>query len=99
MDLVVVHWKIKPTREQAFIDYWKALTPDPNTFIAEYLSRPLSEDESGFWCQSLDRPEEAGYTSFFNVGLWPSVDAFNAEILKGNGGPPEKLEFEEELRR
>ena len=93
----MVHWKIKPGREAEFLDYWgtRSVVGDRSGLVGEYLSS-VEDRERAPWItwQTLNLT----YTSFFNVGLWRDVDAFQDQIGKfiDNSRPP--LPFEAERR-
>ncbi len=95
--IVVVHWKIKPGREAEFLEYWgtRSVVEDRSGLVGEYLSS-VEDRERAPWItwQSLN----PAYTSYFNVGLWRDVDAFQDQIGKfiDNSRPP--LPFEAERR-
>ena len=52
MEVVLIHWRIKPTEEAeaAFFCYWKhvATIDDKSSLAAEYLSAPMSPQEVPF---------------------------------------------------
>lgn len=95
--IVVVHWKIKLGKEAEFLDYWstRSVIGDRSGLVGEYLSSVADRDRVPWitW-QSLS----SGYTSYFNVGLWRDLDAFQNQIGRyiDNSRPP--LPFEAERR-
>ena len=95
--IVVVHWKIKPGREIEFLDYWstRSVVGDRSGLVGEYLS---SVEDRGLapWItwQTLS-PE---YTSYFNVGVWRDLDAFQDQIGRHIDNSRPSLPFEAERR-
>lgn len=95
--IVVVHWKIKPGREAEFLDYWstRSVVGDRSGLVGEYLS---SVEDRGLapWItwQTLS-PE---YTSYFNVGVWRDLDAFQDQIGRHIDNSRPSLPFEAERR-
>ena len=95
--IVVVHWKVKPGREQEFLDYWsqRAAVQDRSGLVAEFLSGVEDRDKYPWinW-RSLD----PRWTSYFNVGLWRDAAAFQEQVGRfiDNARPP--LDFEADRR-
>ena len=103
MVIVIIHWKIKegPEYRAAFLRYWKETLriEDRSHLVGEYLSRPLLPEETDFDATLLDVPESAPYQSFFNVGIWDSVESFKEQIIDPYvGSNPEPEDFEHEYR-
>lgn len=95
--IVVVHWKIKPGQEGEFLNYWshRAVVEDRSGLVSEYLSS-VEDQERTPWV--LWPTLSSVYTSYFNVGIWRNLDAFQSQIGRyiDNSRPP--LPFEAERR-
>lgn len=95
--IVVVHWKIKPGRESEFLDYWstRSVVGDRSGLVSEYLSSVEDRGRAPWITWRTLSPE---YTSYFNVGIWCDLDAFQDQIGRyiDNSRPP--LPFEAERR-
>ena len=91
--IVVVHWKIRLGREAEFLDYWKTRSVIANRsgLVSEYLSSVAERDRVP-WITLQGLSSE--YTSYFNVGIWRDLDAFQDQIGRfiDNKKPP--LPFE-----
>ncbi len=95
--MIVVHWKIKPGQERAFLDYWstKATIEDRSGLLSEFLSAP--EDRAKYpW---INWDTNAHYTSFYNVGLWRTGEDFQQQIGRFVDNTKPLLEFEAERRQ
>ena len=77
--VVIVHWKIKLGEEAKFLEYWstRSVVGDRSGLVSEYLSSVEEQDRAPWiiW-QALD----TAYTSYFNVGIWRDLDAFQDQI-------------------
>lgn len=95
--IVIVHWKIKPGREAEFLDYWstRSVIGDRSGLVGEYLSSVANRDRAPWinW-QNLSLK----YTSYFNVGVWRDVDAFQEQIGQFIDNDRPSLPFEAERR-
>ncbi len=95
--IVVVHWKIKPGHEAEFLDYWgtRSVVEDRSGLVGEYLSSIESRERAPWITWQTLNP---AYTSYFNVGIWRDVEAFQSQIGRfiDNSRPP--LPFEAERR-
>ncbi len=95
--IVVVHWKIRLGREAEFLNYWgtRSVIGNRSGLVSEYLSSVADRDSIPWiiW-QGLS----PNYTSYFNVGIWRDLDAFQGQIGRfiDNDKPP--LPFEAERR-
>jgi hypothetical protein len=103
MIIVVIHWKIKegPEARKAFLSYWKeSLKIDRRShLVGEFLSEPFSPGEADFGLEILGTPESAPYQSYFNVGIWDSIDSFEEQVIAPYvGSSPEPKDFEYEYR-
>ena len=79
MEVVLVHWKIKPDREAEFkaSHYWKSLSPRPG-FLGEILYRSVEVDH--------------GFIRFVRVGRWRRREDFYAALPDINPGQEPPLE-------
>lgn len=103
MVIILVHWKIRidEASQHAFKEHWSQVSDpgDRSEIIGEFLCRPMSAEEAGFLCGDLGIGYAALYASYFNVGLWESVEAFEAQIINPYVGKgTNKLPFEYEDR-
>ena len=83
--IVVVEWKIKPGQECDFLNYWatRSTVPDRSGLVAEFLSEV---DQKPWIRWTL----EDNATTYYNVGIWKTGDAFQDQIGKfiDNNRPP-----------
>lgn len=89
MDIVLVHWKIKPDMEQEFLTWWQTgVEGKPKGMIEEHISK-VEPDETSTW--DLASPK---YLTYINVGKWEDKklwkDAFS--------GQNHLMPFEESMR-
>jgi hypothetical protein len=103
MVIVIIHWKIREGDEhrQAFLQHWKeTLTiEERNHLIGEFLSEPFTPGEVDFDVTILGVPESAPYQSYFNVGMWASLESFEEQVIEPYvGSRPEPKTFEYEYR-
>ncbi len=95
--IVVVHWKIKPGQEAEFLEYWgtRSVVEDRSGLVGEYLSSVEDRARAPWITWQALSP---AYTSYFNVGIWRDVEAFQSQIGRfiDNSRPP--LQFEAERR-
>ena len=101
MIIVIIHWKIKEGAEHraTFLQHWKeTLTIEERShLVGEFLSEPVSPGEVDFDVTILGVSESAPYQSFFNVGLWASLDSFEEQVIKpyvGSTSEPKDFEYE-----
>ena len=106
MVIVLIHWKIHLGAEQRrlFLRHWKeTLTIEERShLIGEYLSEPMPESKTGFPCTTFNVPTSSKYQSFFNVGVWDSVEAFKKLVVDPYVGTmfrtqPFEYEFRERM--
>ena len=85
MEVVLVHWRIKPDHLEAFkaSRYWPTLDPKPG-FLGETMFRSVETD--------------AGYIRFVRVGRWRRREDFYAALDLMPGQVPPKEDFEAEPR-
>ena len=85
MIIVVIHWKIKEGSDHraAFLQHWKeTLTIEERShLVGEFLTSPLSPEETDFPVAVLGVSYAAPYQSFFNIGIWESVDSFRNQVI------------------
>ena len=101
MIIVLIHWKIHLHDEarRSFFSHWKdTLTVSERShLVGEFLSKPLSIDQTSFPCSLFNVPSHAQYESYFNVGLWQDVGAFKSQVIDpfvSASQKPESFEFE-----
>lgn len=105
MVVVLIHWRIKPTKEAeaAFFRYWKhkARIDDKSSLAAEYLSAPMSPREVPFQVDDLTFGHGIlNCKHFINVGIWETWDAFNEQVGKhmNDDGPLQPFEADRRTR-
>lgn len=95
--IVVVHWKIKLGKEAEFLNYWstRSVVENRSGLVSEHLSSVEDRDRASWITWQTLSPT---YTSYFNVGVWRDLDAFQDQIGRyiDNNRPP--LPFEAERR-
>lgn len=81
MIVMLVHWLIKKGREKDFEARWHQMTVARDSGLyREFLTTIAEEvDNPRFHTFSVGDPH---YTTYINVGLWPSVEHFDAAIGK-----------------
>jgi hypothetical protein len=65
--------------------------------VGEFLSEPLSPGDTEFDLGIFGVPESAPYQSFFNIGIWDSVDSFEEQVVRpyvGSNLEPKDFEYE-----
>lgn len=103
MIVVLVHWKIHLGSEQRrlFLQFWRdTLTIEERShLVGEYLSEPLAENDVKFPCATFNVPVSPKFQSFFNVGIWDSVDSFKRLVVEPYVGKVFRTQsFEYEFR-
>src|SRR5689334_12077774 len=88
MEVVLVHWKIKPESEDAFRQsvYWESLPQRPG-FLGETLYRSVEVDRD--------------FISYVRVGRWRRREDFYAalpDVLPGQVPPMEDFEAQPRIR-
>ena len=78
---VLIHWKIKKTAVDEFLEFWKteAVVQETEGLIGEFLSTPASNQDYPWITSNLNDDSDA-YLSYVNVGLWSSAEAFEEKI-------------------
>ena len=97
MRLVIVEWRIRSDREDEFLDYWsrREVVPERDGLIGEFLSRVDLSMPTPWITWALDPT----CTTFINVGLWSSGDAFREQIGYTIDDTRPMQPFEAERRR
>jgi len=102
MVVVLVHWLIKPGREQDFKDRWHQMTIPSNSGLYREILTELDMNPSNpkFHTFSVGDPF---YSTFINIGVWESVEHFDravspyipeAEIVDRDGRQKYTIELE-----
>jgi heme-degrading monooxygenase HmoA len=80
MIAVLIHWRIRPGGEQAFVRHWarRNVIRDRRGLMAEVLTRQLPA-EADKYCWDLD-DEESSHVSYYTVGLWHTLEDFEAQV-------------------
>lgn len=90
MDIVLVRWKIRPEKEDEFLEYWKkSIDVKPKGLIDENLSK-VESDETSNWDISDGAP-----VVYVNVGRWESKEDWKRAFTEL---PTSPMDFESELR-
>lgn len=81
MVVILVHWLITKGREKDFVDWWRQMSvPGGAGLYREILTSLDTEPpDSKFHTFSVGDPF---YSTFINVGIWNSLEEFDAEIGK-----------------
>ena len=103
MVIVIIHWKIHRNAEarRLFLKNWRECLEIDNReeLVGEFLSAPLSEVEAKFPCTVLNTQSSSLYESYFNVGIWKSIESFREAVIDESVGIEPKTEpFEYEYR-
>lgn len=89
MDIIIVHWKIKPSMEHEFLEWWKSgLGKKPEGLIEEHLSK-VEPEETSTWNLSSSK-----HVTYLNVGRWTDKKHWK----KVFSGKAKMQPFEAELR-
>ena|SRR5258708_38298896 len=98
MVIVVIHWKIKPGRENDFLKHWSRVLEIKNRskLVGEFLSIPMKSKPAKCKTTVLGRSPSSSYISYFNVGMWEKHDSFYQEVIKPyvKKAPKKRLPFE-----
>jgi hypothetical protein len=94
MVIILVHWLIKKDKEQQFKERWEQMgVEDKPGFYREILTELDKEPANPkFHTFSLGDPF---YSTYINIGMWESVEAFDAAVRKSI---PEATVVEEDDR-
>jgi hypothetical protein len=86
MVAILVHWLIKKGSEPAFESRWRAMKVDPHAGLhREILARLDSTSPRGVASEDRFHTFSIGdpfYSTFINIGLWDSLESFDAAIGK-----------------
>ena len=98
MQIVLIHWKIRPDGMADFYRFWReqAIVEDRAGLVGEFLS--AVEDQAGLvgkflsatagtskfdWINWDDLADKPGcYRSFINVGIWQDAAVFQDQVAK-----------------
>ena len=98
MQIVLIHWKIRPDGEAAFLHFWReqAIVEDRSGLVGEFLSATVDKSKLLPWI-TWDLADKPGcYRSFVNVGIWQDAAEFHDQVSKYFA--TEKKDFECEPR-
>lgn len=81
MEIILVHWLIKPDKREEFEKHWRENMKigKPDGFYREILTRPISKPDPKFNTFSVT---DQNYETYINIGIWESVEHFDAAIKK-----------------
>lgn len=81
MEIILIHWLIKPEKREEFENHWRNVMTvgKPDGFYREILTRPISKPDPKFNTFSVT---DKHYETYINIGIWESVDHFDAAIRK-----------------
>jgi hypothetical protein len=103
MMIVLIHWRIKPEREQIsdFLGYWKtqATVSDRTGLITEMLSEARSAKDFWYATWRLDPESFGNFKSYVNVGFWHDDNAFEEQIARHFNDDLPMKDFEKYRRR
>jgi hypothetical protein len=102
--VILVHWQIKPEREQDFLTYWRTsgTVRDRSGLVGEFLSRAVPQDEIRTpWITWSLPPDEAAADAvhYVNVGVWAGEGPFLEQISHDFGDDRPIQDFEMRRRR
>jgi len=103
MVVVLVHWLIRPGKEEDFKARWEQMIIGANEGLYREILTELDREPANpkFHTFSLGDPF---YSTFINIGVWESVDHFDravgkyipeAEIVEKDGRQKFSIELEE----
>jgi len=103
MVVVLVHWLIRPGKEEDFKARWEQMIIGANEGLYREILTELDREPANpkFHTFSLGDPF---YSTFINIGVWESVDHFDravgkyipeAEIVEKDGRQKYSIELEE----
>lgn len=81
MEIILVHWLIKPDKIEEFVEHWKSNMKIGNAegFYREILTRPVSKPDDKFNTFSVT---DKHYETYINIAIWESLEHFDAAIKK-----------------
>jgi heme-degrading monooxygenase HmoA len=81
MEIILVHWLIKPGKSEQFEAHWKnnMQVGKAAGFYREILTKPVSKHDPKFNTFSIT---DKNYETYINIGIWESVDHFEAAIQR-----------------
>jgi len=85
MVIVLIHWRIKPTRdaEAAFFDHWakKVKIDDKSSLAGEFLSAPIPAKDFPYRVDDLSfGPGLLDCWHYLNVGFWKDKESFHDQV-------------------
>jgi hypothetical protein len=97
MVVVLIRWYIKKGKEQNFINFWEGMqVPDDKGLHRETLTKE-DPDITDPKMHTFD-VEGHFYTTFINVGMWETFDAFENAITKPYIKPREVIDGKEYIQ-
>ncbi len=81
MEIILVHWLIKPDKTKEFVDHWKSNMKigKVDGFYREILTRPVTKPDEKFNTFSIT---DKNYETFINIAIWETVEHFDNAIKK-----------------
>jgi hypothetical protein len=81
MVVILVHWLIKPDKEQEFIARWEGMRVQVDSGLyREIFTTPETEIQSlKYHTFGLESPN---YRTYINIGIWNSIEEFDRAIGK-----------------
>jgi hypothetical protein len=81
MIAILVHWQIRPGKEEEFKAKWKQMTIAPGSGLYREILTELDPEPPNplFHTFSLGDPF---YTTFINIGIWESLEQFDNAVGK-----------------
>ena len=81
MVIILVHWLIKKGSEEQFLAAWRKMSVGRNSGLYRELLTSVEQitTDPKFNTFSISDPN---YTTFINIGLWESLEAFDEAVGK-----------------
>jgi hypothetical protein len=81
MEIILVHWLIKPEKTEEFVEHWKSNMKigKVDGFYREILTRPIPKPDEKFNTFSIT---DRNYETFINIAIWETVEHFDDAIKK-----------------
>ena len=88
MIIVLINWRIAPTKVDEFLEHWKeklSLEGKPG-LVGEFLSKVEGQDFHNCitWNMEADNADNEAanvdHVSYVNVGIWSDADAFHTAV-------------------
>lgn len=92
MVVVLVRWYIHKGKEADFINFWENImqVPDGSGLYRETLTKEIPENNDPKF-HTFDI-EGHSYTTFINIGMWTTIEAFDIAITKPYINPRREIE-------